>query len=529
MAGILLVEDEDAIREKLMKNVDWSAHGFNPVLGAGNGLEALELLQRHSVEIMVTDIQMPKMNGIELIKALKDQGYRLKIIVISGFAEFEYARESITLNVSEYLLKPFATKRLLDVALKVQEEMRKEQEEESELNELRSQIKENMVDLREKFLVDLLNGNLPGSELGSKLRFFDLQEYEGKSYQTVLMELHTGQAETTQEEDKYLLNLQFYRQADRVLAGSPYNHLLLNLGNHRIVAVFFAPDSALPMRLEEYLTELRDYFQKEVTFGVSNSYQGLQDLSVAYREACVALQYRYLHGWDRVYSIKDLHLDHPGYHKSLYLVYQNRIFDNLRIGAHEQIHHDLKSLFAEMKTSQLNPETIRIIGANLVLLACATLNELGYNPEEIFTGGFPSLSEISHTESLNELEEVIGQFFTRINLLVGERRDSTNKRMVDEIRRYLEDNYASEITLSAIADQYRISPGYLSLLFTEHTGNNFVDYLTERRIGKAKELLKHTQLRIYEIAAAVGYNDPFYFSNCFKKLTHKTPSEYREG
>lgn len=307
MAGILLVEDEGAIREKIMKNVDWTAHGFAPVLGAANGLEALELLQNYPVEIMVTDIQMPKMNGIELIKEVKKRGYQLKIIVISGFAEFEYARESITLNVCEYLLKPFATKRLLDVAVRLLEEIRKEQAEELELNELRTQI-------------------------------------------------------------------------------------------------------------------------------------------------------------------NDLRLDHPGYQKSLYLLYQNKVFDNLRIGAHDQIHHNLKSLFEEMRSSQLNPENIRIIGANLVLLACATLNELGYNPEEIFTGGFPSLSEISHTESLKELEEVITEFFTRINLMISEKRDSVNKQMIDEIRRYLEENYASEITLSAIAAQHRISPGYLSLLFTERTG-----------------------------------------------------------
>jgi two-component system response regulator YesN len=123
---------------------------------------------------------------------------------------------------------------------------------------------------------------------------------------------------------------------------------------------------------------------------------------------------------------------------------------------------------------------------------------------------------------------VITEFFTRINLMIREKRDSVNKQMIDEIRRYLEENYASEITLSAIAAQYRISPGYLSLLFTECTGENFIDYLTECRISKAMELLKHTKMRIYEIANAVGYNDPFYFSTCFKKITKKTPSEYRE-
>lgn len=182
-----------------------------------------------------------------------------------------------------------------------------------------------------------------------------------------------------------------------------------------------------------------------------------------------------------------------------------------------------------MRVSRLNPETIRIIAANLLLLTCATLNELGYNPEEIFAGGFPPLNEISRTESLDELEKIFGDYYSRINKYISKKRDSVNRQKVDQIRVYLEKNYASDISLSSMAEKYKISPGYLSLLFSERTGKNFIDYLTGCRINKAKELLKHTEMRIYEIANAVGYNDPFYFSNCFKKITGKNPSEYRES
>ena len=98
---------------------------------------------------------------------------------------------------------------------------------------------------------------------------------------------------------------------------------------------------------------------------------------------------------------------------------------------------------------------------------------------------------------------------------------------MEEIRRYLDENFAADITLSAMANRYHISPSYLSLLFTEQTGKNFIDYLTERRIKKAKELLKHTDMKIYEVANAVGYKDSFYFSNCFKKVAGLSPSEYR--
>ena len=226
--------------------------------------------------------------------------------------------------------------------------------------------------------------------------------------------------------------------------------------------------------------------------------------------------------------VGDLNFVHP-VDKIFFQLYQNRIFDDLRIGAYDEILEDLAKLFAEMKASALGPEPIRIIAANLLLLTCATLNELGYDLEEIFADGVPPLNRISRTQSLDELEELFKKIFSRINQLMNRNRECINQQRVDEIRLYLETNYAEEISLSAMAEKYKISPGYLSLLFTERTGKNFSDYLTECRIRKAKELLKHTEMRIYEIANAVGYNDPYYFSSCFKKITNKTPSEYREN
>lgn len=528
MFGLLIVEDEEAIKRKLMSNVAWEDYGFAPVLGASNGVEALELLERNAIDLMVTDIQMPVMNGIELIKEVKKRNYPMKIIVISGFAEFEYARESIKLAVSEYLLKPFATKRLLEVALRLQAELKKERAKELELAALRAQLNKNLPVLREKFLTDLLHGKGVTADFQARLAFLQLAAYERRPFQVVVMELHDPAGQTVQEEDKYLLDLQFYEYVEGVFKASSYPCLLLNYYQHQIVVIAFDPDQNFPLRLEEYLEKIRSYFNKDLTFGVSNCYRKLADLSVAYKEACVALQYSYVYGLNRVFAVRDLNLDHPNYHKSFFQLYHNQIFDHLRIGAYNEALDALERFFAELRTSGLSPETIRILAANLLLLTCATLNELGYDLSAFFPDGDPPLRLINQSQSLDQLEEFFKDLYARINQVTIEKRDSANRLRVDEIRRYLEENYAAEISLSALAEKYKISPGYLSLLFAEHTGKKFTDYLTECRIAKAKELLKHTDLRIYEVASAVGYNDPYYFSNCFKKLTNQTPSEYRE-
>ena len=529
MTGLLLVEDEEAIKRKLIDNVAWSEYGFGPVLSASNGLEALAVLERHQIGIMVTDIQMPKMNGIDLIKEVKKRDYQMKIIVISGFAEFEYAQESIKLNVADYLLKPFASRRLLDIVLRLKEELEKEQAEKSELQVLREQLEKNKAALREKLFEDLLNGNLREIDYHAELEFLDLKDLENRSHQLVVMEIPENQLRNHNEEAKYLLNLQFHRQVQRLLAEGAYRHVIINHHRNQMAVLFFDPDQDLPMRLEEYLTQLRLSLNQSLAFGVSHRYQGLLDQAISYREACLALQYRYVHGLNKVFSINDVNLDNPSYHKAFYYLQQNRIFDNLRIGADHAVRNDLKALIAEMRLSQMNPESLRIVASNLILLSCAVLNELGHSPKEIFGADFSPLTEVNRAESLTELEALLHAFFGRINNFASKKRTSVNQQLVEVIRRHIDENYATDVSLSAMANRYKISPSYLSLLFTEGTGSNFIDYLTEHRIRKAKELLKHTDKKIYEISSEVGYNDSYYFSNCFKKIVGVTPSEYRGG
>lgn len=528
MFGLLLVEDEEAIREKLMNNVAWADYGFAPVLGAANGLEALALLEKHPVKIMVTDVQMPKMNGIELIKEVKRRGYQMKIIVISGFAEFEYAQESIKLNVSDYLLKPFASKRLLEVVLRFKEEFEKEEAERSEMNDLRDQLEKNKTALAEKLLLDLLNGNAV-TNIGAQLDFLGISGINNRDFQVAVIEIPENQLPEMSEEEKYLLNLHLYQQVQRLANASAYRNFVVNHHRNQVVLIFIEPDHNLPLRLEEILSQAYLSLKYSLACGLGRPYRDLADLAVSYREACSALQYRYLYGMNQVFFINDLNPDHQSYHKILSALHRHPIFDNIKIGAASAIEEDLERIINEIRLAKLNPELTKMVAGNLVLLTLATLNELGYNAGEIFGANDTTLADLNQVESLEELKGLLHSFFARINNHIRQKRASLNHQLVDEIRRYLDENFAADITLSAMANRYHISPSYLSLLFTEQTGKNFVDYLTERRIKKAKELLKHTDLKIYEVSAAVGYKDSFYFSNCFKKVAGMSPSEYREN
>ncbi len=527
MAGLLLVEDEEAIREKLMKNVPWTDYGFEPVLGASNGLEALEILKEHPIKIMVTDVQMPKMNGIELIKEIKKLDYQMKIIVISGFAEFEYAQESIKLNVSDYLLKPFASRRLLEVVLRYKDELEKEEAEESEVKGLREQLKKNKAALVDKLLLDLVNGNAE-TNIKAQLDFLGIDEISNHDFQVAVLEIPENQLQEMSEEEKYLLNLQLYQHTKRLANANAYRNYIINHHRNQVVLIMLKPDKDLPIRLEEIITQAHLALKVSMACGIGRQYRDLADLAISYREACSALQYRYLYGLNQVFSINDLNPDTQSCHKILNSLQRYSIFDNLKIGADSAVGVDLKNIVNEMRQAKLSWELSKMVASNLILLTFTTLNELGYNAGEIFGTNDDTLIILNRVESLEEMEQLLTSFFDRINHYIRQKRTSLNHQLVEEIRMYIDLHFAEDITLSGMANQYKISPSYLSLLFTERTGKNFIDYLTERRIKKAKELLKHTDLKIYEISNAVGYNDSFYFSNCFKKITGASPSEYRE-
>ena len=528
MAGLLLVEDEEAIQRKLVQNTNWSEYGFDRVYAASNGVEALAVLEQNQVDIMVTDIQMPEMNGIQLLHECKKRNYNLKTIVISGFAEFEYAQEAIKLNVADYLLKPFASKKLLAVILRVKEELELEQSERSQIQALREQLKQNSPALQDKLFLDLLNGNFVSKDPNYDLKFLGLEDLEGRDFCVAVVEIPESRLREYNEEEKYLINLQFHNQIKQRLGTWDCRYRIINSRLNQITIIIFNPGERLAVNFEELINQLQVSFSQPVTIGMGHCYHELKDLSISYREACVALQYRYLYGVNRFYSIHDIHRDNPYYHKYFYALHKNKIFDDLRIASFDTLQKDLEEFIGELREARLSPESLRIIASNIMLLTCTTLNELGYGPNEILGPDLGQLLDVTRADSLEELEQQLLKFFALVNDYISKKRTSLNENLVDEVRRYLDENYTAEITLSGIASRYNISPSYLSLLFTERTKQNFIDYLTERRIKKAKELLKHSDLKIYEIANAVGYNDSFYFSNCFKKIVGMAPSEYRE-
>lgn len=540
MFKLLVVEDEEMIRRKILNNIDWKENGFSEVFSASDGQEALEIARRTGIDLLITDIQMPNLNGIELIREVKKINREVKTIIITAYAEFEYAKESVRLNVNDYMLKPFISKNLLEIANKLKEEIIRERSERVEIENLVLQLRENKKALQDKLFSDLLSNNFIGN-IENNLEYLGLSTIKGVEYFVAVLNMDDFE-ELIREEDeehKYICNLKLFNwvkkflagfEGEKSAAGNPdTGYYVINYKTDQVVIVFYSDLDGAAGRMEELIDRAGKDLGYTLTVGIGNQYQNLRDMYISYREACSAALLSCIHGKGTLYNFNDINYDNKIYSKELHILVDNKLYDDLRIGAFEEIKKDIEEILREIKNSRLGVDAINTIINNIILLSCKTVNELGYNVLEIFGNHFTPYFDIRGISALVQLEEWFLNFFSKINDYINQRRKSRNESLIIEVKEYIDRNFVENITLTSLSRKFSISTGYLSILFNDHTGQNFIDYISNLRIQKAKEFLKNSDLRVYEIAERVGYRDAYYFSSAFKRIVGINPTEYRDN
>ncbi len=375
--NLLLVDDEKPIREKLINNTDWEKEGYQ-IFAASNGAQALKIIKEKGIDILVTDIQMPRLSGMNLIEKAKKNSEHLKVIVISGFAEFEYAQKSIRFGVNDYLLKPFRSAKLLQVVNKARNELIKEKNKEQQLAVLRGEIS------------NYINEN----------------------------KLNTIYS--------WLIDDQFFQHQSLIM--------------------------------------------------------------------------------DRI----DL----------------NSV---LKRGSKEDVLETANKIIKELKNADLNKEKLYLVLNNLILESFKIIKDLDYKAEDLMKTIDKDRMESINYDNLREIEIMLKEFLLKLHDLISFNPDDKKAEIISEMKEYIAANYQEGITLSEMARKFNLSSGHLSNLFHKETGESFSEYLNMIRLNKAKELLKTTDDKIYQIADQLGFNDAYYFSSWFKKQVGASPTTYRDN
>jgi two-component system response regulator YesN len=517
---VFFVEDEIITREGIRDNVDWQASGFEYCGDAADGEIALPMLRIAQPDVLITDIKMPFMDGLQLSKIVRERMPWVKIIILSGHDEFEYAQEAINLGVTDYLLKPVTVLQLQNVLQKLTVQLDHERREQSKLKKLQEQVEENQVILCERLLFRLVVGAISPIEAVEKAELLGLNLI-ARHYLVAILKIELGDHSEQYNHDEY----QSLQQVIIELMAKNPDIFVLKRDWGDLILILKGNTSEY---LEEERDLLLDAIRKQIAktryhliVGVGTSKQQIADISQSFVEALVNIQ--------NPVGENKLGLNRAVERAELLKVDKSEVESYLRSGTKNAFDEFFNAYLHPLGEMALKSNLIRnYIFVDIVRATAKLVNDLGGDVDKVI----PELNSIevimSNIKSIEELREQVYKILGSVLAYRDSQPNSQYKNLIHQAIDYLEHHYTNpELSLNELAAQANLSASHFSVVFSQETGQTFKEYLTGLRINKAKELLRMTSLRSADIAYQVGYNDPHYFSSVFKKNTGFSPIEFR--
>jgi two-component system response regulator YesN len=524
---VMIVDDELLVRIGLRSTISWQKYGFTIVADAANGQEAIQKFTATDPDILITDIRMPGMDGIELIKILKKRKPKLKTVILTNYDDFAYTQEALKLGADEYLLKStLDNQTLLPILERLWSKVQQESVEDQRLEKLQKQALLGFSLLKKHFVERLISGELDEQVYHDFLQDLglDLQE---NNWQLIFMK-GDNQEETTARSDLRPLNL-IEEITDKVGAlvaeGSSAEEWILIYSFPEKEASYYRK-KIIPFNIRQIQTCLKQYLQIKTTAVFGSVLTCYRQLPAEYTKARESMMYRFFWPEKQMLFPEDL----PGETKDYCLLESNdqNLSALIRMGDQKQVRKALEGLFNNV-TEKKSPFLLRQFCQELY----------GEMARQCREGGI-SLSEIlgedeqypSHLENFQSIPAIRDWFAEKLDQLMTTIKRAGLMHYSTPIREaliYIKENYHNKnLSLSLVANQVGLSKNHFCTRFKEETGNNFVDFLHKTRCEQARELLLHSELLIAEIAELVGYIDPKYFTKVFQRQLGYSPAIYRK-
>jgi two-component system response regulator YesN len=520
---VIITDDEIQIRKGLRMKVDWEAEGFQIVEEASNGQEALELLQSMDVDVVITDMRMPIMDGVEFAKRCHQEYPNVKVIVLSGYSDFEYVRSSLKEGVRDYLLKPVAPDELIEALGRIRKEIEEEKRKQGEFARINRLAHSHLQEVQEQYLLHLVKDELLEihivKERLRQLQLDDLAE-ESVSVQFLTVEIRGNDDHRLKE-----LWLPFQMLCKEIARGQKGTYSFYNPSFGNMVHFLQLHDSVTGTSLlvKKIQQNAKALLNLETVIGIGSVVTGLSEFKTGYIASLLSWSQSQLGSQSQVIEGIEIHEEtkefSPDFEKKLTnaieTVNPEALKDNLYAALGKTEHQSILS-FSFM--------------ANRVLFLLGSLaKKYDIESKEMQKTLWNCQQSIWELNSQRKVIDYFIQLGEVIIEKVQEARFSNGKLIIDSIRHYLDEHYASEISLTSLSELFHINSAYLSETFKNHVGQNFSEYLVNLRMAKAKELLHDKQLKIIDVANLVGFSNSGYFSTVFKKHVGQTPVEFRNS
>ncbi|GGD53695.1 response regulator [Paenibacillus nasutitermitis] len=508
---ILIVDDETLIRQHLSSLEEWESLQCAIVGEAANGREALELIPLVKPQLVITDIRMPEMDGIELAGMIRRIYPHIHVMFISAYDDFEYAKQAMKLGVCDFITKPIQVSEMIDsVELLQQGILRMNEDERLE---------------REKAISLLLSEDTGIMEAQNLLVAHHVQD---RSIQVILVEIDN--ADLMHLSERPLSFIVLRELVDHRLQDQPQMYWTY-LDRSGIYIVLFAADD-MPLAggvqsmqiANQLLDEIGKLSGYSLSIGISRPLPSAAELREGFRQSKQCMEYRMLLGKGSIISYEALiGLEKGRMDKEDKAM--TELLMHIRRGDGSQIPAALRVIYREMLAAGLDKKVIQHYALEVLTRADQMLEELHIPiPPE---SSIDAKQKIFSYSILSDLLEFLSGYLSQAAYLIAQQSDTGTPSIIRRIHLFLEQHYKEDVTLASLSAKLHMNHSYLSRLIKKQTGVHFRDLLWKHRIDKAKELMRQQELKTFEIAYELGFKDPSHFSQVFKRMVGVSPSDYR--
>ncbi len=522
MYSVFLVDDEPIVLEGIRSKIDWESSGFTFAGEATDGEIALSMILEIKPDILITDIKMPFMDGLQLAESIKKTQPWIKIIILSGHDEFDYAKKAISIGIEDYLLKPFTSEDVLKSLEKAAQRLDEERAQLSSITKMKDELKSRDKIIQKEFLNNLVHGSVDMTSLMQKcneLKINLLSRY----YKVLICKI---ESKTHNEENQQVAcSLLNSYSASWEQTVSFFHH------SNRLVCIFKGMTQAeldentysIAENIEHIVLQNPDCYS--IT-AIGKTVEHLSDLHSSYDGAKHILEITPSQDTNRIISFDDIQTNSSNL---LELKENDPLVDRIKYASK----NDIAGIIEEsMQLIRNNPGQFSVFASyilvDLIFAVSKLIENLGGDIKKIK----PDILQRQFVDNAVQDENIFKQAMEDVLNFALEYRNSTDTGPYNEIilraKKYIEENYADQnTTLTTVASEVCLSPNHFSTIFSQKCKTTFIEYLTSIRIENAKRLLRDTEMKGYDIAYECGFSDPHYFSYIFKKITGLSPREYK--
>ncbi|MCL6602459.1 MAG: response regulator [Paenibacillus sp.] len=546
MIELLLVDDESYVTESLARTIPWDEIGVIKVHQAASAAEALQIIEQHDIDIVVSDISMPGMSGLQLIEAVNEKWPHIRSILLTGYSDFHYAKKAIQLQAFDYILKPVSDEEFIKSVSGAIEALKDEWDAHDKYHQLLYKRKADYSVLHANLMHDLLLGRVMSERtLSAKLKEYEISFDMDASAALLLIQL--GKHYMTM--DHHTISLMEYAIGNIAeelfkehfhvwFCKAPHDCLILLVEMRPEVArelemldsYTLERQNLLKAAINKFRMNVSNYLKGDISLIVSEWFTFPEGMTAAYRGGLSSMYLTVQNETGSVIFLEDRHPQEGVNIKSLETLYRPpTLIHLLESKQWDTARQKIEDVFSDMENARCSREQLYEVFLSITNAFMYIAHKGGQFISQIDQYALDPLLTQSILSSLNKLRDWALEMLGKLQEELSESDQYTKSYIIKQVHELVGNPLGHELSVKTIADHVYLHPVYLSKIYKAETGEGLGDYIIRMRMERALYLLKNTNKKIYEITTELGYQNPQYFSKMFKKHYGMTPNEFRDG